>query len=352
MKLRLDEKYLVEDVATDIEAEQVIDVEETTPNQIEEALNDSLAIALARSADEEGDYPNILLEGDAGFGKTAIVKEWAKKNNINLVYKDAKTMNATDLGGMLARDPDNPRKSTRLGSVEFTRNLSKPRSVLFLDEFNRAKQEIRGSLLTLVQDHTVWDDEAEGEMLHIENFLFTIAAVNPANSAYPGAKQLDPAERSRYRRIAVQPDPQAHLKFLTDFYTDKISKAQDDNSRLAYEGRLSLAKTILSSPDFYYDTSTEVEDSVDDNAYVPLNYRSFKMALDASKGTKDSLLKVWSDYCNYNKKQLISDILKNYVDVQDKANDVLKKHQTKSSVFVQKDSLRDKLRGVVPGLKV
>ena len=63
-------------------------------------------------------------------------------------------------------------------------------------------------------------------------------------------------------------------------------------------------------------------------------------------------MNVWSRFCNYEKKKDIADILKNYVDVQDKANDVLNKHQTKSSVFVKKDSLRDKLRGVVPTLKV
>ena len=148
-----------------------------------------------------GDFPNILLIGDAGFSKTAATKEWAQKNGINLVYKDAKTMNPADLGGIVARDADDPRYATRLGSSEFAKSLSKPNSVLFLDEYNRAKQEMRGSLLTLVQDHVIWDPNAEGEQGYLENFLFTVAAINPANSAYAGAKPLDPAERSRFKRV-------------------------------------------------------------------------------------------------------------------------------------------------------
>lgn len=353
MKLRLDERYLIEDAvdtaAAQVDAEEVVLVEEET--RIEKALNRSLS----RAKGKKKDFPNILLVGDAGFGKTQIVHEWAKKNNINLVYKDAKTMNATDLGGMIARDADNPRRTQRLGSNEFSKSLSKPNSVLFLDEFNRAKDEIRGALLTLVADHVVWNPDVDGEMEFLPNFLFTIAAINPPNAAYPGAKNMDPAERSRFRRIPIQPDPQEHLRYLTTYYSDLIKEAEasgDSVDKLENERRLALAKTLLNSPDFYYDTEEEVEDGVDDSAYVPLNYRSLKIALDESDGTKADFLDIWSDFCNYNKKQLISDILKEYVDVQDKANDILNKHQTKSSVFVTKDSMRDKLRKLAPNIKV
>lgn len=349
MKLNIvtNEKLLVEDVADkvadQIEAEEIVNVEQEPETHIEKALNK--ALNQSRKGMTE-DFPNILLIGDAGFGKTQIVKQWAKKNNINLVYKDAKTMSPTELGGLYARDPDNARKGTKLGSTEFTRGLSKPNSVLFLDEFNRAKQEVIGSLLTLVQDHVVWDPDVEGEMLYLDNFLFTIAAINPPNSAYPGARQLDPASRSRYRRVVVTPDAQEHLRYLTKFYTDKIQNATDATDKLENEGRLKLAQTLLNSPDFYYDTTTEVEDNTDDDAYVPLNYRSLKLALDSSNGTKADFLEVWPDYCNYKKKRLVSDILKNYEDVQDKANDALKNHQTRSTVFGDKKTAADKLRAI------
>lgn len=338
---------VVDQVADQIEAEEVVAVEEDT--YIEKALN--RALSQARKGKTE-DFPNVLLVGDAGFGKTQIVRQWAAKNNINLVYKDAKTMNATDLGGIVARDADNPRKTQRLGSTEFSKSLDKPNSVLFLDEFNRAKQEIRGSLLTLVQDHIVWDPDAEGEQAYLKNFLFTIAAVNPANSAYPGAKQLDPAERSRYRRVVVQPDPQEHLRYLKKFYERQIEESDDPVEKLENEGRLKLATTLLNSPDFYYDTTVEVEDNTDDDSYVPLNYRSLKLALDNSNGMKDDFLDIWSDYCNYKKKKLVSDILKEYQDVDDKATQAIKNHQTKSSVFADKLGIRDLLRKEVPTLNI
>ena len=49
-----------------------------------------------------------MLHGEGGLAKTAIVKQWAKKNNINLLNKKASSMDETDLGGVTA--PSTERK--------------------------------------------------------------------------------------------------------------------------------------------------------------------------------------------------------------------------------------------------
>ncbi len=346
----LKKKLLGEDITIDQAARSLDADQQTAQNegQITKALNRALRSAKSIQAEEaangepSGDYPNILLVGQAGTAKTSVVKQWAKANGINLVYKDAKTMDPSALGGIVARDMNDTDYAKRLGTKEFG-TLDAPNSVLFLDEYNRAKSEIRGALLTLVQDHVVWDPKAEGEMRHLPNFLFTVAAINPSGNIYKGAKEMDPAERSRFRRINIQMDPGEHLKYLEKHYTDRLAHAQDEEDKLAIQGRLELAKTLLSSPKFAYDTIIDEDENFEDDAYIPLNYRSLKKALDDSDGTKKDLIDIWSEYCNYKKKNMVVDILSNFVDVKDKANDALKT-ETQSTVFNRAKSHREKLR--------
>ena len=144
-------------------------------------------------------------------------------------------------------------------------------------------------------------------------------------------------------------NPAEHLKYLVEFYTRKINKAKTDEQRLAAEGRLALAKKLLESPKFAYDTIIDEDDNYEDDAYIPLNYRSLKKLLDDCNGTKRDFIDLWSEYCNYKKKNMIVDILSDFVDVKDKANDALKT-ETKSSVFNRTLSNREKLRNL--GLNV
>lgn len=312
-------------------------------NQVSAVLDRALQVAERKQGEgETGDFPNILLVSDAGFGKTDMVRQWANKNHINLVTKNLGQMGPEAFAGIVARDADDPRYATRLGTNEMIRELSKPRSVLFLDEYNRSKSEIRGALLTLVQNHMTWDPTQENNEHFLENFLFTVAAINPPNSSYKGAKELDPAEKSRFRKVVMQPDPMEHLAYLRKVYTEKIEKAQNPVAKKSAEGRLKLAETILSSPNFSYDTSKDIDQNEDNFDYWPLNYRSFKKVLDECDGTKEDLLSIWNDYCNADKKSTIEGILHNYVDVDDKANDAIK-GDTDSAVFSKTKSNRQKI---------
>lgn len=136
-----------------------------------------------------------------------------------------------------------------------------------------------------------------------------------------------------------------HLKYLKKFYSSQMEQ-DDEEEKIEDMGRLKIAETVLSYPDFSYDTAQDIEDNSDDSQYEPLNYRSFKLALDMSDGTKDDFLKVWNHYCNYNKKPIVERALKNYQDVDDKANAALK-GGTESDVFKKRDAewVKQQLRG-------
>lgn len=345
----------IDQAAKNLEAKKI---EVDTANQIVRALDRAYATAkdkqrnVAAGIDEPGDYPNILLMGQAGTAKTSVVKQWAKARDVNLVMKDAKTMDPAALGGIVARDHSDPDYAKRVGTKEFN-TLDEPDSVLFLDEYNRAKSEIRGALLTLVQDHTVWDPNAKGEMRYIPNFLFTVAAANPGGrTTYRGAKEMDPAERSRFRRINIIMDPAEHLRYLESHYNELLQNTTDEKKKLAIEGRLEIAKKLLTStnPKFVYDTPIDEDELTgEDDAYIPLNYRSLKRLLDDCDGTKKDFLDLWSEYCNYKKKNMVVDILSDFVDVKDRSNDALAQG-TKSKVFNKTLSHREKLRNM--GLSV
>lgn len=343
----LGEAVTIDQAARELEAEKVA---AENKNQVEKVLDRSLKIARRKAkSGDHGDFPNVLLISDAGFGKTDMVRQWAAKNGINLVQKNLGTMGPEAFGGIIAKDSKDPRYATRLGTNEMIRSLSKPNSVLFLDEYNRSKTEIRGAVLTLVQNHMVWDPTEENEERFLDNFLFTIAAINPPNASYKGAKELDPAEQSRFFSLNMVPDPIEHLKYLTDVYTKELNATDDPEEKKEFQGKLNMSKLILTSPEFSYDSGVDIEENSDDPSYKPLNYRSFKLAMDRCDGTKDDFLDIWSHYCNPNKKKIIETILKEYKDVDDKATQAIK-GETTSNVFAQKKSNLQKLKDAFPEL--
>ena len=179
------------------------------------------------------------------------------------------------LGGIVGRDADDPDWASRLASKELLQSLDKPNTVLFLDEYNRSKKEIRGAFLTVIQDHIVDDPKDESKKRLLPNFLFTIAAMNPSTtSTNIGAHKVEPAEKSRFEILHISPSVLQQLKYLREFYSNRMKKDiefGDEKARLENQGRLQLAETILSYPDFSYDTSADVEDNSDDEYYTVLN---------------------------------------------------------------------------------
>ena len=330
-----------------------IDIEIENPTMVTNALDRSLerAISAYNKGKIAGKAANILFVGRAGTGKTAQVKKWAKDRGVNLVMLDAKTLEVSDLGGAIAPAVDE--KGTQQNYVTQLGNkmldvLDEPGSVLFLDELNRARPEVMGSLLTLILDHTIADSEysaedakLKGGAAHqrlLKGFLFTVACINPTSGGYEGVNELDMAMRGRFRikDMGDMPNTQEYLGYMKSKLEKEIKNAEEllkqkPNSKLrqkevtAANGRLKLATTILKSPLFQWDTADEeMEQSLRGDNYQTLSPRDFSAVINACDGTKEDLIDIWSDYCNDNKQDMIEQILTDYVDVDDKANSVFK----------------------------
>lgn len=343
------------------------------PNDITDALDKSLQIALDAldtGRETAGTAANILLVGGAGTGKSSIVRQWAKHRNINLIAKNASSFDKADMGGGVAAEVDDSGKRlnsmTRLTNKEFD-SLMQPGSVLFLDELNRADPEVVGSLLTLILDHQVPDNYSEGGMKHLNGFLFTVAAINPADDdAYAGTTEFDNALLDRFRQIPVFADVPQYKRHLLDelnqnleIYKKKAEKNPSRYNKKVVEtmGKIGLAEKILSSPHFDFDSITDEQEahatrrdgkeSILQNKI--LSPRGFSALIRACDGTKEDFLRLWNDYCNINKKDIIEQILTSYKDVADKANDALRykdgflPDEEEESIF--KETAWDKISG-------
>jgi hypothetical protein len=317
-------------------------------SRIEAALDKSLKKAKtyqSRGTRRKSDFPNVYIVGPAGFGKTEIVMQWAEENGINLVRKDASSMDATDFGGLKVRDNQDGKYAMRIGTKEFEQ-LKKPNSVLFLDEFNRARADVRGTLLTLIQNHLVWNPYNEGEVEFLENFLFTVVAMNPNNSSYSGTNKMDNAEITRGRMLFVSPNPQEHLNYLERHYASEMENATDEEDKMELAGRIGIATALLTDPEFKYDVDKDEEEHEDEDMFRPLTYRTLKLALDDCDGTKADFLDIWPDFINRDKLPMAERILNNYVDVKDKANSVFQDEEDEEedeNIFSGDDDLATKV---------
>ena len=348
-KKLLKEEVTLDQAAREIEAE-IVESDDRT--EIERELDKSLKHALwMQKREVTEDFPNLLFVSVPGAGKTSIIKQWAKRNNINLVMKDAKTLDKTMLGGVAGKPTDPEDKyASRYATREF-HVLDNPRTVLFLDELNRAPGDIQGSLLTLIADHTIWDPYYPGETRFLPNFLFTIAAMNPPSFRDPTLKPLGTAMERRFKKKPIIANPMETLKYLRGRFTALIEKEDDPEMLRELKGKLAIAEKVLSDPRFTYDTEKDDDNHADDHAWNLTAPASFTRLIMACDGTKDDFIREWNNYCSYEKKDMIEDILHDYKDIDDKANDAIK-DDSESEVFAAANDVRSRLRKLHPDLNV
>lgn len=333
------------------------DEDDDEHNYIFKALDRALKRALLIQGKRlKRQYPNIMLHGEGGLGKTAMVSQWADRNNINLVNKKASTMDETDLGGAMSPSTERKGIAQRLTTDDFD-SLDKPRSVLFLDEYNRARPEVRTPLMELVNNHIIPDNREASGFRFLPNFLFTVAAINPdTKKRRYEVIPLDSAEMTRFSHIDVVPLIKSFKSHLLKELKSELDAIGDDEDFadlvLETKGKIKLAETILNSDEFRFDDTKQRDDDWSTPGYnkIPLDYRSFEQAIMNSDGTKEGLLAVWKQNSNNLRYDMIEDILENYVDVDDKANDALK-GGTDSDVFKKQETPWDIVNKVIKGMQ-
>lgn len=297
------------------------------PSELTDKLDDCLANAMVGHASGTHDGVDLLITGLPGSGKTGITKQWAKDRGVNLFYLNAKN---DDLGAILNgfpvdttetdEDGNEVHKVKRSFSTALDR-LDEPKSVLFLDEFNRAAPKLRASLLTLINEHTVEGPNKDG-MREFKNLLFTIACINPSVPTDPGAMDLNDAETSRFVDT-MDWDSKADdaLKYI-NFHLNSLLSELDKNDEnyaffyVRYNKILNLANALINDYRFEFDTRDDLLDLFNDKAKM-LNQRAITDALMAHGYSKAKFLNWVDKYSKFldKDKEMIHDILDSWIEL-------------------------------------
>lgn len=314
-------------------------------------------------------FVNLLVVGIGGTGKTSIIEQWAHSRHLNLVTKAASIMDEAELNGIpVANNEDQSARMLRMNEFDA---LDEPDSVLFLDEFNRGRATVRGTLLKLIQGHTIPDPSVKGGIKFLPNLLFTIAAINPADPNY-NTDQLDDAELSRFI-IYLQEgaDKYEYLDWITKTLkrrSEILGRIQKQDSRMksssqalaANQRRLNLITFLINDKRFMFDDSSDIEKAHaaargDTLPATILSFRTLTQALYASDGTVDSFLYYYRQGANRDKFELVKLILTPYKEKQDKANKALDQYEQetidplfKSEAQLKRENIVNLRKGLLP----
>jgi hypothetical protein len=281
---------------------------------------------MAAHAAGTSDGVDLLITGLPGSGKTGITKQWAKDRGVKLFYLNAKN---DDLGAILngfpvdtvEQDADgNPIHRVTRSFSKSLDALDKEKSVLFLDEFNRAAPKLRAVLLSLINEHVV-DGDGPGGFRHFDNLLFTVACINPSVPTDPGAMDLNDAEMSRFVDTmdwdSKVPDAIKYIRFHIKKLLDAL-KPEDENYSffyIRYNKILNLAEALLGDPLFEFDSRDDLLDLFNDKAKM-LNQRAITDALMSHGYSKDKFLNWVDKYSKFldKDKEMIHNILDSWVE--------------------------------------
>ncbi len=311
------------DIANDTEYTPIV-----ADNELIKALDRLLAQCRRnrRNKFTKGAGTDLLVNGLPGSGKTGIVRDWAKARGCKLAYLDAKDdeIDVVIKGLMRVNADVNGAFASKAWSRELDK-LDAEDSILFLDEFNRAPEALRASLLTLINEHRVPGPGDDGYR-HFPNLLFTIACINPSVPTDPGAIPLNDAEKSRFKnKLIFDSTPDRALKYFNIFFPE-ILDALDPNSPeyaddyIFFSKAYDLAKFIVKDPSFNFDTRDDLEMLADTDASM-LNQRSLTDGLISDGGEGKDVFITWvetqSGFLDRDI-QMIKDILDSYTDITPK----------------------------------
>ena len=160
----------------------------------------------------------VLIIGPKGTGKTSLVREFAKRKNINLdsINFSLRTRESHLIGTKTLTD----------GTVNFDEGFliksMREGGLLYLDEINAAEADVLLRLDEALDDRRqIALKESTGEVVKAKEGWFVIATINPLT--HSGTKELPPQLLSRFPvRINLEYPPEnVELDIVKEYVSDK-----------------------------------------------------------------------------------------------------------------------------------
>ena len=148
----------------------------------------------------------VILRGRHGVGKSQVVYQIAKNMELPVVERRASQMTEGDLVGLPSIDGDR----TSFNPPDWFKVACEEPVVLFLDEVDRAVQEVRQGIFELTDSRKL-----NGHHLHPETVVF--AAVNGGEHGEQyQVNEMDPAELDRYSVWDIEPTVEDWLSWAKE----------------------------------------------------------------------------------------------------------------------------------------
>ena len=180
---------------------------------------------------------SVIVEGDHGIGKSESVYAFAKANNFHVEPLFLSHQEVADLIGIPTLEKSEEgfplttwSKPIWLHRMEEAAKRGQ-RTILFLDELNRAQTEVRQAALQLVLDKMIHEHHLPETVVNGVSFQsFVVAAINPSDGFYQ-VDELDPALMDRFLHFKLTVNADSWIEWATNHNVHKTIISYISNSR-------------------------------------------------------------------------------------------------------------------------
>jgi MoxR-like ATPase len=169
-----------------------------TPAKIHSVLD------LALRARKKGKVLNPLFVGDAGLGKSSIIQQWCRNNELPFIDLRGAYLEAPDMIGFPSVSEHAGRQITKHNLPEFWPHEGA--GVILLEEPNRATTAVMNTFMQLLTDRKIHNYE-------VPSGWIIVGAINPENENYD-VNTMDTALKNRFMTLEVEYDRKSFVEYM------------------------------------------------------------------------------------------------------------------------------------------